>query len=460
MDDSLRRAALAVSAAEGGGVFDRLAGDLAGILGVAVGFISVFDDPARTRMRMLAFSLDGRLRKPFTYELEGTPCASVVGDKFRFVRSGARREFPKDDLFAKLELESYAAFPLNDSKGAPLGVIGAMDRNPLADPSQCESILKIFALRANGEIERSEEQYRAIFNAVADSLVLRDADFRVVDVNPAYERISGRPREEALGRNDLTMSPPELTEKVRAMHQRALAGEPVIFEALARRKDGSRFDIETRGVPILHQGRPHVLYIGRDISARKSDEQVLRASAEQYRAIFNASTDSLVLRDADFRIVDVNPAYEMLSGYERAEVLGATGLTLRLPDASVDYRAVHRRALAGEVVRLNTDAMSKDGARFHIEVWAVPMTYGGRPHVLYVGRDISERKRAEERLRASEEQYRAIFNAAADALVLRDADFRIVDVNPTYEQMSGYTRDEVIGLDRLVANTPDMEAQM
>ena len=90
-------------------------------------------------------------------------------------------------------------------------------------------------------------------------------------------------------------------------------------------------------------------------------------------------------------------------------------------------------------------ATRKDGTRFHLEVSAVPMTYAGRPHVLYVGRDISERKRTEERLRASEEQYRAIFNATADSLVLRDAEFRIVDVNPAYEAMSGCTRDEVIG---------------
>ncbi len=59
-------------------------------------------------------------------------------------------------------------------------------------------------------------------------------------------------------------------------------------------------------------------------------------------------------------------------------------------------------------------------------------------------------------MRASEEQYRAIFNASADALVLRDAGFRIVDVNATYERLSGWTRDEVIGLDRVVANPDDV----
>ena len=153
MDDSLRRAALAVSAAEGGGVYERLAGDLAGILGVAVGFIAVFDDPVRSRMRMLAFHLDGRLRQPFSYELEGSPCAQVVGNEFRCVASNAQKEFPNDDLFVKLGVESYAAYPVNDAEGVPLGVIGAMDREPLNETALCEAILKVFALRAAAELE-------------------------------------------------------------------------------------------------------------------------------------------------------------------------------------------------------------------------------------------------------------------------------------------------------------------
>jgi PAS domain S-box-containing protein len=467
MDDTLRRAALAVSAAEGGEVYDRLAAELADILGVAIAFVAVFADPARTQMRMLAFRLDGKLRTPFTYPLAGTPCAMVVGSQFRCVPSDARREFPRDDLFARLGLESYAAYPLNDAAGAPLGLIGAMDRKPLRDVALCEAILKIFAMRAAAELEHgarqdadealraSEGRYRAIFNAAADSMVLRDADFRVVDVNPAYEKMSGRPRAEALGRNDLTMSPPELTEHVRGLHARALAGEPVMFEARARRKNGERFDIETRGVPIEHEGRPHVLYIGRDITARKSAEQMLRTSEEQYRAIFNAATDALVLRDADFRIVDVNPAYEALSGYARDEVIGLDRVVANPPETEAHMRALHQKALGGETVMVEAVRVSKNGKRRDVELRGVPIQYRGKPHVLYIGRDISERKRAEERLRASEEQYRAIFNAAADALVLRDSEARIVDVNPASLEMSGYTRDEVINSNRWVFANPE-----
>src|SRR5262245_37162769 len=196
------------------------------------------------------------------------------------------------------------------------------------------------------------------------------------------------------------MSPPELTERVRTMHARALAGEPVLFEALARRKDGSRFDIETRGVPILHEGRPHVLYIGRDITARKRAEEMLRASEEQYRAIFNAAADALVLRDADFRIVDVNPAYESMSGYARDDVIGLDRVVANPPETEQQMKALHQEALRGSHFVLETVRVRKDGSRRDVELRGVAIQFRGKPHVLYIGRDISERKRADAQLRA------------------------------------------------------------
>ena len=233
-----------------------------------------------------------------------------------------------------------------------------------------------------------------------------------------YEKTSGRPRAEALGRNDLTMSPPELTERVRGLHARALAGEPVMFEAARARARTASASTSRRGV-IQHEGRLHVLYIGRDITARKSAEEVLRASEEQYRAIFNAAADALVLRDAEFRIVDVNPAYEAMSGYGRDEVIGLDRVVANPPETQQHIRALHARPRRRDRdPRDSAREQERQAPRRRAARRADPAP--GKPHVLYIGRDISERKRAEERLRASEEQYRAIFNAAADALVLRD----------------------------------------
>jgi PAS domain S-box-containing protein len=299
---------------------------------------------------------------------------------------------------------------------------------------------------AEGALRSSEEQYRAIFNATADALVLRDAQFRIVDVNAAYEAMSGKRREEVLGLEDLTITRnATVAVERRRLHEEALTGRPIFFEADGRRPDGAPFVLEVRGVPMIYRGEPHVLYMGRDVTEAKLAERALRASEEQYRAIFNAAADAFMLRDADYRVVEINPAYEALSGLQREEVLGATRPVLGLAEHEEQRLALHRRALAGERLNLEIDSQRRDGSRFRMELQIVPMQYRGTPHVLYVARDISERRQAEEALRASWEQYRAIFDATTDSHVLRDAEFRIVDVNPAYEAMSGRTRAEALG---------------
>ncbi|HUN68364.1 MAG TPA: PAS domain S-box protein, partial [Burkholderiales bacterium] len=304
----------------------------------------------------------------------------------------------------------------------------------------------------------SEAQYRAMFDAAVDALVLRDADYRVVDVNPAFLTRTGFRRDDVIGRDQLIVIPEGEHERLFELHKRAIAGEQVQFEAPATAGDGSAVEVEVRGVPMTHQGRPHVLYVGRDITQRKAREARLRNSEAQYRAIFDAVADSLVLRDAGFRIVDVNQAYLTMSGYAREEVIGVDTLTLN-PAAMRDrILELHARALQGEPIVFEAPARSKHGVRMEQEVRGVPILHQGKPHVLYIGRDITERKAAEERLRASEEHYRAIFNATDSPLVLRDASFRIVDVNPAYEAMSGYSRDEVVGAQGLTFSDPSQMA--
>ena len=304
--------------------------------------------------------------------------------------------------------------------------------------------------QALAALRDSEARYRDMFNATADALVLRDADFRIVDVNPAYLKMTGLPRERVIGRDAVLAfkAPPEVLASIKARHREVLDGTAVQTEVQRIANAGGIVDLELRCIPLQYQGRPHVLYICRDISQRKQAEAALRASEEQYRAIFNAAADGMVLRDADFRIVDVNPAFVAMSGYTREEMLGRDRLITNPAESEATIRALHQRALAREPVQLEIESRPKDGARFDMELRGVPIRYRGSPHVLYIGRDISERKRAEDALRASEEQYRSIFNATTDALVLRDAEARIVDVNPAFLEMSGYTREEVVGNDR------------
>ncbi len=243
-------------------------------------------------------------------------------------------------------------------------------------------------------------------------------------------------------------------KRVVAYIERALGGEEVQAIETVERDDGSPFEIELRYLPVRLGDAPYALGVGRDVSERLDRERALQRSEAQYRDIFNASTDSLVLRDADFRIVDVNATYEKMSGYMRDEVLGAERVFANPAEIAPTIRALHQRALGGEPVVLETTLVHRDGARYHLELRGVPVRHRGDPHVLYIGRDITEGKRAEHALRNSEEQYRAIFNASADGVVLRDAEFRTADVNPAYLAMSGYTREEVLSAPQVLTQ-PD-----
>jgi len=172
--DALRAAALAVSGAGGDAVFGELAQFLTRILGVDAAMISIFAGPDRRRMRTLATWLDGRPLRSFEYDLEGTPCSGVVGREFRYVGSGGLQAFTAQTMFREKGMDSYAAYSLNAPGGGQLGLIAVMNRRPLPEEALVESMLKIFAVRAVAELERtgaeqalraSEAQYRAIFHA-------------------------------------------------------------------------------------------------------------------------------------------------------------------------------------------------------------------------------------------------------------------------------------------------------
>jgi PAS domain S-box-containing protein len=419
VEDALRAAALAVSSAEGSKVFRELARYLAEILGAEATLIAVFGENDPSRMRTLAAHLNGRALANFEYALEGSPCAAVVGRAFRFVGSGVHPEFPRGTLFAEKGMDSYAALPLNDSAGQPLGLIAAMDRQPMTDPGLAEAMLKIFAVRAVSEIERSrtesrlrasEASYRSIFEASEDAIFVHDWDTgRIVDVNPRACATYGLSPEEFREVSIDAISagvPPYTTREALSWIERAKAGEPVRFEWHRRNRDGSLHwdEVDLKAAQIA--GIPRILAFAREITERKHAEEALRAREEQYRAIFDGSTDGLVLWNRDIRIVDVNAAYAQMYGDARKDVIGTT-FNPRIPKDSVARRtAMIQRALAGQEGQLEETAYRVNGETFLAELRYLPILYRGEPHVLAIVRDITERKRAEEQRTQLEAQLR------------------------------------------------------
>jgi PAS domain S-box-containing protein len=132
-----------------------------------------------------------------------------------------------------------------------------------------------------------------------------------------------------------------------------------------------------------------------DIAERAQVQQALENSEEQYRSMFNASIDGMVLWNADARVVDVNPALWKMFGYTREEFRALP--FGRFIDPSFDFDLI-RSVCGGNPAHTEITGLRKDGSDLILEVHAVPMHYRGKPHALTIARDVTEKKRAAEDL--------------------------------------------------------------
>lgn len=424
-DEVLRSAALAVSGARGESVFDELARLLAAILHVEVAFIArpEADDPGQ--LRVLAMCHDGQIIRDIRYPLAGTPCETVLGQRFRAYPSGLQSLFPDDEDVRAQCTEGYAGYPLAGLDGLPLGVVAISSRRPLTQIERVESMLKIFAVRAAAELERlaasealrcSEASYRAIFETAEDSIFIHDWDTgAILDVNPKATETYGYTREELrhLSVADISSGVPPYTAE-EALHQIQLArlgrGQP--FEWHRRSKDGSLNWDEVRLKPAMINGHPHVLAFTRDITERREREQALQRSEARLRATVEAAFDCVIGMDGEGRIVEFNAAAERVFGYRRGDVLGRLLAEVILPERHRDaharglrhFHAGGRGPMIGRLVE--TTAQRADGSEIPVElaisVAAVP------EGSIFVGhlRDISARRAAEAERGALEAQLR------------------------------------------------------
>jgi PAS domain S-box-containing protein len=253
--------------------------------------------------------------------------------------------------------------------------------------------------RAEEALQVSEASYRAIFDAAEDAIFVHDMDTGgIIDVNPKACAAFGYSREEfrALSIGMLgSGEPPHTQQHAMRLLGRVVAGEQLRIEWHGRHRNGDLYWFEVFGKRVKIGGVDRILALARDITDRKHAEAALRASEEQYRAMFNASIDGLALWNASGEIVDTNPALWRMYGYGDGEITNLPPGTWEGPCYRLDFL---KRVAAGEPQHTEVNEVRRDGTMLQLEVHGIPMHYQGEPHVLTIARDITDKKRADEEL--------------------------------------------------------------
>jgi len=192
---------------------------------------------------------------------------------------------------------------------------------------------------------------------------------------------------------------------------------------------------------------------------RLAADEARRRSEASYQAIFEAAEDCIFVHDLDTgAILDVNPKACSTYGYTREEFLGLNpgDLGSGEPPYTLEGAAAWiERARREGPMRVEWHRRNKDGSLHWDEVYIKHAIIGGVERLLAITRDITDRKQAEEALRASEERYHTIFNASVDGLALCTADGRVMEANPAFCRLQGYTHEELIAAESFQFVHPD-----
>ena len=229
-------------------------------------------------------------------------------------------------------------------------------------------------------------------------------------------------------------------------NKRALAGETIQGEVEFTDVEGRQYHCHQVLAPIMDAGQiTGILGVNVDMTERKRMEEALRASEEKYRTVFSVSPEIVYLTDTNGNILDANPTLLKNVGMSLEEIRQTNARDFFGGEDMEELEQVIRRLQRGEEIQgfeVVADIPGK-GKRVY-QINAVPMNPGAEsPTVLSVARDITDRRRMEEALRASEEEYRLLYDSASVGLVTTSIeDGRVVQANDEAARIFGYASKE------------------
>jgi two-component system, cell cycle sensor histidine kinase and response regulator CckA len=329
-------------------------------------------------------------------------------------------------------------------------------KNPEGKPIGFRSISRDITERKQAEeaLRRSEEKYRTILENIEEAYFEDDVAGNFTFVNDVLCRLLGYTREELIGMNYRKYTDENNAKQLHELYNDLYkTGKPInAFDLKAIRKDGSTAIYETsvfllrdsEGKPIGFRG------VSRDVTERKKMEAALREREERYRTLLETMEEGYYEVDLAGNFTSVNDSFCEMYASPREKLLGMNYReNMDEETARRVYKLFNQVYDTGEPLKLaEWEIMRGDGEKAVLEssVYLIKNAQGERIGFRGIERNITERKRTEERLRQSEERYRTILESIQDAYYESDFAGNYTLVNPAVCRHLGYSKEELIGM--------------
>ena len=272
-------------------------------------------------------------------------------------------------------------------------------------------------------------------------------DGKFLYVNSAYEKAFGYDHDELIGRTtpDIYW---DTEDRKRILELLKTTGNKADYDVRLKKKDGTMFWGMSAVRPVNFNGHPALLGIFTDISDRKIAEERLRLSEERFSKAFHSSPVALsISRIGDGTFLDVNQSFLNLFGYKREELVGQKANDLKIYYAPTDRKEIVKLLeQEGKVFNYEVSARTRTGTEIRALTSAEKIEIDGQLYIIWTTIDVTDRKKAEERLKESEERFFKAFHLSPVGMVIASVpEGRWVEVNDSFLRMLEYTRNEVIG---------------
>ncbi len=283
--------------------------------------------------------------------------------------------------------------------------------------------------------------FRDICQGVPEAIIVAAPDGTIGWISPEAERLLGHLATDIAGRNITMLVPPQPDRPIDAMKWlERWAHEPAdtqsrFLDFPARRKDGTTIPVDVRVAEHQVGGARNYLITFRDNTARRREQAAFKEASLRALRILQIAEDGIVSLDADQNITFFNLKAETMFGWRAEEVIGRPLIMLmpqRFRDghaAMIGKFAASREASRAMNARGEVSGLRRSGEEFPLEVAITKVTSGGTITFTAHMRDISARKRDEERLKESEQRFRAIFDHAFEAIGLLAPDGTVLEFN-------------------------------
>jgi len=301
-------------------------------------------------------------------------------------------------------------------------------------------------------LRESEERFRGLFESIQDPVgIFVGKEGHLIDYNTAFKKSSGYTDEELKGKVFLDFVHPDDRAMVLEKYQTKYSEEelPLIYEIRGMNKKGESIPLELSVSTYKQKGKViGIEVIHRDITERKKAEQTLKESEEKYRSLVELAPDGIVAVNAEGIVTSANRSFLRLVGYDSEEgIVGKpfTELkTIRVEDIP-KFQETFSSLMNGEPLSpVEFLYVRKDGTSRWAEVHPGLLIEDGKPAGVQVTmRDVSERKNAEKLIQENQQKFEQLFMSNPEAAVYVDPNERVLNVNPRFTELFGYSFDEV-----------------